>query len=208
MSDIDYGHWDVSLVGKFEPIEHFGFVYQITNLIDGKSYIGCKHLMKYKKGKPIKASEWRSYCSSSKHLQPQIEELGKENFSFTIILLCDNKRNLYYNEMKIQIQLGVLETDDYYNANVGGKRFYRPVKSYTDPDFIKKISGMNSYKFKGNFIVTYKDNVVNLIKNTGLREFAKENGYDHRRLSELGLKKRKTHKDIKKLEFVNDQKEN
>ncbi len=75
-------------------------------------------------------------------------------------------------------------------------------------DFIKKISGMNSYKFKGNFIVTYKDNVVNLIKNTGLREFAKENGYDHRRLSELGLKKRKTHKDIKKLEFVNDQKEN
>ena len=67
---------------------------------------------------------------------------------------------------------------------------------------------MNSYKFKGNFIVTYKDNVVNLIKNTGLREFAKENGYDHRRLSELGLKKRKTHKDIKKLEFVHDQKEN
>jgi|TARA_R110000744_G_scaffold324453_1_gene430248 hypothetical protein len=157
--------------------------------------------MKYQKGKPIKASEWRTYCSSSKYLKPEIDELGKENFSFTIILLCDNKRNLYYNEMKIQVELGVLETDKYYNANVGGKRFFRPVKSYTDPDFIRKISGANHYRCKGDFIVTYKGGITNLIKNKSLRQFAKENGYNQSHLSKV-VNKNKTHKDIIKLEFL------
>ena len=59
--EIDYGHWDVSLVGEFDPDKHFGFVYRITRNDNGKSYIGCKHLFKYQKRKRIKASEWRYY---------------------------------------------------------------------------------------------------------------------------------------------------
>jgi hypothetical protein len=57
----DYGHWDISLVGKFNPNDHLGFVYQITHKQSGKSYIGCKHLWKFKKRKRVKASEWRYY---------------------------------------------------------------------------------------------------------------------------------------------------
>jgi len=192
----DYGHWDVSLVGKFDPDKHFGFVYQITNLTDNRSYIGCKHLMKYKKGKPVKASEWRNYCSSSKYLKPDIEKLGKDNFEFKILLLCSNKRNLYYEEMRVQIELGVITTNDFYNANVGGKRFYRPVESYADPEFINKLR-------KSDFIVTYKGGISTLIKGKSVRDFALENNYDQSHLVKILNKKRKTHKDIIKMEYLN-----
>jgi hypothetical protein len=192
----DYGHWDVSLVGKFDPDKHFGFVYQITNLTDDRSYIGCKHLMKYRKGKPIKASEWRNYCSSSKYLKPDIEKLGKDNFEFKILLLCSNKRNLYYEEMRVQIELGVITTNDFYNANVGGKRFYRPVESYADPEFINKLR-------KSDFIVTYKGGISTLIKGQSVRDFALENNYDQSHLVKILNQKRKTHKDIIKMEYLN-----
>lgn len=200
MSSVDYGHWDTSLVGKFDPGKHFGFVYQITNLIDNRSYIGCKHLMKYKKGKPVKVSEWRNYCSSSKYLKPDIDELGKENFEFKILLLCSNKRNLYYEEMRVQIELGVITTDDFYNANVGGKRFYRPVESYADPEFIQKL---RSKLRKGDFIVTYKDGISTLIKDKSVREFALENDYDQSHLIKVFSGKYKSHKDIIKMEYLN-----
>jgi hypothetical protein len=109
--------------------------------------------------------------------------------------------------MKIQIELGVLETDTYYNVAVGGKRFYRPVRSYTDPEFIRKISGMNNHKYRGDFIVTFKDGLTNLIKGKSIREFAKENGYNQSHLSKVA-NNNKTHKDIIKLEFLNDKKDN
>ena len=54
MSAPKYGHWDISLVGRFDPEEHLGFVYQITHIETGKSYIGCKHLWKFKKRKKVK----------------------------------------------------------------------------------------------------------------------------------------------------------
>ena len=69
----DYGHWDISLVGEFNPDKHLGFVYQITHKQSGKSYIGCKHLWKFKKRKRVMASEWRYYYSSGKYLKPHIE---------------------------------------------------------------------------------------------------------------------------------------
>ena len=85
-----YGHWDTSLVGKFNPDDHLGFVYQITHKESGKSYIGCKHLWKFKKKKKVKASEWRYYCSSSKYLVPDIKKHGKRAFSFELLMLCPN----------------------------------------------------------------------------------------------------------------------
>lgn len=203
MPETDYGHWDVDLVGEFNPDEHFGFVYQITNLTNDRSYIGCKHLMKYKKGKPIKASEWRDYCSSSKYLKPDIDELGKQNFEFKILLLCANKRDLYYNEMKIQVELGVIESEEYYNANVGGKRFYRPVKSY-GTDFKNKIKGIKNGRYRGMFLVTYKGGITNLIKNITIKDFAEENDYSRRCLFNIIHNRQKTHKDIIGLEYVNE----
>lgn len=189
-----YGHWDTSLVGRFNPGDHFGFVYQITHKESGKSYIGCKHLYKYKKTKRTTESNWKYYCSSSKYLEPDIEKFGKRAFSFVILLLCKNKRDLYYNEMKMQVDLDVLGSDDYYNKNIGGKRFFRPVESY------KKISGINHHKYVGPFTITYDNGVEHRVEDMSVEEFAERHGYDSGNLSGVKNGKRKYHKNIVKVE--------
>ena len=189
-----YGHWDVSLVGRFNPGDHFGFVYQITHKESGKSYIGCKHLYRYKKAKRTTESNWKYYCSSSKYLEPDIKKFGKRAFSFVILLLCKNKRDLYYNEMKMQVDLDVLGSDDYYNKNIGGKRFFRPVESY------KKISGINHHKYVGPFTITYDNGVEHRVEDMSVEEFAERHGYDSGNLSGVKNGKRKYHKNIVKVE--------
>ena len=193
-----YGHWDVSLVGRFNPNDHFGFVYQITHKESGKSYIGCKHLYKYKKTKRTTESDWKYYCSSSKYLQPDIKKFGKRAFSFVILLLCKNKRDLYYNEMKVQVDLDVLGSDNYYNKNIGGKRFFRPVESD------KKISGVNNGRYIGPFTITYDNGVEHRIENMTVREFAERHGYDTGNLSSVKTGRRASHKNIVKVEHDKD----
>ena len=177
-----YGHWDTSLVGRFNPNDHFGFVYQITHKESGKSYIGCKHLYRYKKTKRTTESNWKYYCSSSKYLAPDIEKLGKRAFSFVILLLCKNKRDLYYNEMKVQVDLDVLGSDDYYNKNIGGKRFFAPVRTVESDT---KISGVNNGRYIGPFTITY------------------DNGVEHR-VEDMSVGKRNTHKNIVNLRYDGD----
>ena len=190
-----YGHWDISLVGRFNPNDHFGFVYQITHKESGKSYIGCKHLYKYRKTIRTTESDWKYYCSSSKYLEPDIKKFGKRAFSFVILLLCKNKRDLYYNEMKMQVDLDVLGSDNYYNKNIGGKRFFRPVESY------KSMAGINNYKYLGPFTITYDNGVEHRIENMTVREFAERHGYDSGNLSKVKNRKRNYHKNIVKVEY-------
>ena len=201
-----YGHWNIDLVGEFNPEKHLGFVYRITRLDTGKAYIGCKHLWRFKKGKRVAASEWRFYCSSSNYLKPEIAELGKKSFSFEILMLCPTKRDLYYNEMKLQIELGVLESDLYYNANVGGQRFYRPVHSYVSSELREKLklSGVTNPAYRGTFTVLFKGGREEVVENKTMADWCAENGYDHRRISELRRGKIKTHKDIKKVEYADE----
>jgi hypothetical protein len=126
-------------------LDKFGFVYLITNLKNGKGYIGCKQYLMYRKMKETE-SNWKTYMGSSKWLLKDIEKVGKEHFKFEIIAEYKNKRSLRYYELYYQMKFNVLSstlegTDEpaYYNSRVGGK-FYRPVESYQDPEWIKKIS--------------------------------------------------------------------
>ena len=91
-------------------------------------------------------SNWKTYMGSSKWLTADIEKIGKEHFKFEIIAEYKNKRSLRYYELYYQMKFNVLSstlegTDEpaYYNSRVGGK-FYRPVESYQDPEWIKKQS--------------------------------------------------------------------
>ena len=194
----EYGHWDTSLVGRFNPGDHFGFVYQITHKESGKSYIGCKHLYRYKKTKRTTESDWKYYCSSSKYLQPDIKKFGKRAFSFVILLLWKNKRDLYYDEMKMQVDLDVLGSDNYYNKNIGGKRFFRPVESY------KKSSGVSNGMYIGPFTITYDNGVEHRIENMSVREFAERHGYNASGLAKVRYGRRKTHKNIVNLRYDGD----
>ena len=197
---MEYGHWDVALVGEFNPDDHLGFVYQITNTESGKSYIGCKHLWRFSKGKRVKASAWQNYCGSSKYLSEDIEGLGKDKFSFQILMLCDNKRNLYYNEIKMQVELGVLESDKYYNANIGGIRFYRPVKSYYTDKLRGYFKGIRNPAYRGPFLVTFaKGHTVRVVDVT-MKDWCASSGLTHQRISALRTGKRDSYKGIVKVE--------
>jgi hypothetical protein len=122
---METGHWILNenvLITK----ETFGFIYEITNNITNKKYIGKKQCISKIRRKPLKGkkrkridfkeSDWKSYTSSSKDLNEDIQKYGKENFTFKIMRVCDSKWSLAYYEIKEQIDKNVLLDENYYNG--------------------------------------------------------------------------------------------
>jgi hypothetical protein len=102
---------------------NYGFVYQITNLTNGRKYIGKKFFysaktkqVKGKKKKYKALSNWQTYYGSSDNLTKDVLQLGHENFKREILHLCLTKGECGYLEAKEQFRNNVLETDNYYNS--------------------------------------------------------------------------------------------
>ena len=111
--------------------EYYGFVYRITNLINGHDYIGRKYFKTKRKLKPLKGrknkririveTDWQDYWSSSKRLLEDIDKLGEENFRREIIYLCKTRGETNYMEAKIQFDENVLLREDNYNGIIAIK---------------------------------------------------------------------------------------
>jgi len=76
--------------------DYFGFVYLIENKQTGRKYIGRKYLWQFRtpKGKKRKVkseSNWKEYYGSCPELKEDIDKLGRENFSRTILSLHKTK---------------------------------------------------------------------------------------------------------------------
>ena len=103
--------------------DNYGFVYQITNLTNGKKYIG-KKLFYFSKTKQVKGkkkrykapSDWKTYYGSNDKLNKDVESLGADMFLREILHLCQSKGECGYLEAKEQFVRGVIESDDYYNT--------------------------------------------------------------------------------------------
>ena len=123
---MNYGHWKPDVILEDASEVPFGFIYQITNLINNRKYIGKKQCLSIKKRAPLKGktkkrhqvveTDWRTYTSSSNELNSDISTLGIENFSFKIIMWCNSKWELSYNEAKLQFEKEVLLSNEYYNG--------------------------------------------------------------------------------------------
>ena len=122
--------------------DNFGFVYLITNIQSGKRYIGRKYFWQFrtprgKKRKVKSESDWKKYYGSCPELKEDIERLGRQNFSRTILSLHKTPGKTNYEETRQLFTNNVLtESLDtgvprYYNSNILS-RYFR--KDYYDAD--------------------------------------------------------------------------
>tara|TARA_B100001778_G_C18572547_1_gene623329 strand:- start:296 stop:748 length:453 start_codon:yes stop_codon:yes gene_type:complete len=133
------------------PKNTFGFVYKITHIPTGKSYIGKKVLFYNRKVKVTKKdlliyegvkgrkpthkrvtkeSDWKTYYGSNKLLKEVMDKEPIENFERTIIKLAPNKKLLTYYETQYQFVYQVLEKpDQFYNDNILGKFYSKDLAS-------------------------------------------------------------------------------
>ena len=116
------------------PEDCVGYVYLITNLVNGRKYIG-KKLAKFskttykvvklkngnKKKKKIRSkidSDWLTYYGSNDELNQDIQTLGQDNFKREILYYCNSKAQCSYIEAREQFRHQVLESDAYYNGQI------------------------------------------------------------------------------------------
>lgn len=132
-------HW----IFENKRIEHLpegvaGFVYKITNLENGRIYIGRKYATS-KKRKPltkkqvekgrvrrdvhVTESDWATYTGSNLELNDDIKRIGKLNFRFEILHFCKTRGAINYLEEALHYRYNVLFDDIYYNSSVGPRRY-------------------------------------------------------------------------------------
>ena len=125
---------EINSINDFDK-DVMGFVYKVTHIPSGKSYIGKKFLvhtqkrklakkdLKIYEGTPgrkpkykivSKESDWKTYYGSNKQLLELLKTEDKSNFKREILKLCTNKKKLTYFETKYQ-----------FNDNILGKFFTR-----------------------------------------------------------------------------------
>lgn len=104
-------------------------VYKITNLINGKIYIGIHITMKLDDG----------YYGSSLLVKRAIKKYGIENFKKEILFDFDNPEEMIAKEVELVTDEFVSRTDT-YNLNLGGGSFYYIHKNgMSNPNLANKI---------------------------------------------------------------------
>jgi len=116
--------------------DSYGFVYRITNLLNGKQYIGRKYFYQLRKprGKNRRVrseSDWKKYYGSSDELNAERTGVGNNAFFRREILsVHTTKGKVNFEETKQLFLHNVLTealddgTPKYYNSNILG-RYYR-----------------------------------------------------------------------------------
>jgi len=127
------------------PTDTFGYIYIVTHIPSGISYLGKKSLyhnvkrkltkkelaeMPVTRGRKVltevvkKESDWKTYFGSAKPILALIKDGKQEEFTRQILQLVPNKKLLTYYECKHMFTHGVLENPDkWFNDNILGK-FY------------------------------------------------------------------------------------
>ena len=114
--------------------DHYGFVYLIENKLNGRKYIGRKYLWQFRtpKGKKRKVkseSNWKEYYGSCPELKEDIDRLGRENFSRTILSLHKTKGKTNFEETRRlflnNVLTEALDSGDpaFYNSNILNRYF-------------------------------------------------------------------------------------
>jgi hypothetical protein len=84
-------------------------IYKITNVIDGKYYIGAHKTL----------DENDPYMGSGKYIKRAIKKYGIENFIREILFVLDNEKDMYAKEAEL-VDRKFLKEQNTYNIKVGG----------------------------------------------------------------------------------------
>ena len=123
----------------------YGFVYRITNIQNGRQYIGRKYFWQKRKPRTkvdgkrprrvTSESNWKVYYGSCPELKDDVKRFGREAFRREILSLHPTPGKTNYEETRQLFICNVLTealddgTPAYYNSNILG-RYYR--KDYFD----------------------------------------------------------------------------
>ena len=104
--------------------DYYGFVYRITNLVNGFDYIGRKYFKSKRKLKPLKGrilkrhriveTDWKTYWGSSKRLLEDVEKIkfklfeGVDTLPLRSFELNSNQLEYVVNKNFIELFTGVL----------------------------------------------------------------------------------------------------
>jgi group I intron endonuclease len=156
-----------------------GLIYKVTNLINGKEYVGqTKHTLKRR----ISHHKWRSKKRSNTHFYNSIKKYGFDNFKFETLEEADNQ-NLDTREKYYIHKLNTLKNG--YNMNDGGRvteitddlrKIYSRAqkKRYTRQSERKAMSNLQSKWFIIENIKT-KESFITF----GLHNFCKKYGLSY-----------------------------
>lgn len=90
----------------------YGYVYETTNLIDGKKYIGLHRW----EGTGVD----ENYLGSGIHLTRAVQKYGPENFTVKILQTYDSREELAEGERYWIRESNAVNDDNYYNISEGG----------------------------------------------------------------------------------------
>ena len=113
----------------------FYTIYQTTNLLDGKIYVG-KH-------KTENLND--SYFGSGKYLWKAIEKDGLENFSKCILFIFENEEQMNAKEAEL-VDWDFISRDDTYNRTPGGKGGWNFVNNAESASDRRRRGGQNAAK--------------------------------------------------------------
>ena len=145
-TDIDYANpwfYNGKPFTSSDIQDYFGFVYLIQNNLNGRKYIGRKYFWQFRtpKGKKRKVkseSDWKKYYGSCPELKEDIDKLGRENFSRTILSLHKTKGKTNFEETRRLFTHNVLTeslddgTPAWYNSNILNRYFRKDYYGNSD----------------------------------------------------------------------------
>lgn len=169
----------------------YGYIYETTNLINGKKYIGQKKSDVFLDTK---------YLGSGKFIQLAINKYGKENFKIRLIEECDSRELLDSREIYWINYYNAVKDKNYYNISKGGEHWN------LSSEYIAETNRKHqSKKMKGRFYIHRNYDEEKLIFLEDLNKYLQEGWIKGRCQKSKDTIKRKTKEAMSNYNFTDGQ---
>ena len=123
--------------------KYFGFIYETTNLVNSKKYIG-KCIFK-------RQNDWKTYLGSGTYLKRAIKKYGVKKFKREILFLALDEEELNQLEEEVIEICNAVQSKAYYNlkkTSIGGDIFTdHPEKERIRKLRVKQMSGKGNHQY-------------------------------------------------------------